>query len=214
MMDYSVPGGKLNRGLTVPHWCAARPPPPLRSLPHASAVALCSLGSILGRSLTAEEESRAVVLGWCVELLQACFLVADDVMDDSVTRRGAPCWYRLPHVKMNAVNDSFILKSSIYVLLKRHFGSETELYARLVDLFREVTLQTELGQLLDLTSQHHDKPVDLDRFTIERYRGIVKYKTAFCACRSDAWRGVPAVADARLRRLLLHAGGTGNDVVW
>jgi farnesyl diphosphate synthase len=43
----------------------------------------------------------------------------------------------------------------------------------------EVTRQTEFGQLLDLTSQPLQGPIDLDRFTIERYRKIVKYKTAF-----------------------------------
>ncbi len=42
-----------------------------------------------------------------------------------------------------------------------------------------MTLQTELGQLLDLTSQPMDGKIDLNRFTLERYRLIVKYKTAF-----------------------------------
>ena len=39
----------------------------------------------------------------------------------------------------------------------------------LVELFQEVIYQTELGQLLDLTSQPMDGPTDLDRFTHERY---------------------------------------------
>lgn len=44
---------------------------------------------------------------------------------------------------------------------------------------QQVTLQTEVGQLLDLTSQPMDGKIDLNRFTLERYRLIVKYKTAF-----------------------------------
>ena len=52
-----------------------------------------------GRPLSTREFARASVLGWCIEWLQAFFLVADDVMDDSVTRRGQPCWFRLPQVK-------------------------------------------------------------------------------------------------------------------
>ena len=121
---------------------------------------------------------QAAALGWCVEFLQAFFLVADDVMDDSVTRRGQPCWFRLPNVRLIAINDSFILESCVFKILKRYFGAET-FYSQLVDLFIEVTRQTELGQLLDLTSQPLGGTVDLSRFTLERYKLIVKYKTAF-----------------------------------
>ena len=35
----------------------------------------------------------ALTVGWCVELLQAFFLVSDDIMDSSLTRRGQTCWY-------------------------------------------------------------------------------------------------------------------------
>ena len=54
------------------------------------------------------------VLGWCIEWMQAWLLVADDVMDDSLTRRGQPCWYRQKHVGMIALNDAFTIEMLVY----------------------------------------------------------------------------------------------------
>lgn len=99
-------------------------------------------------------------------------------MDNSVTRRGHPCWYKRPDVQNIAVNDSFLLESFLYKILKKYFGAEPYYY-QLVDIFLETTRQTALGQLLDQTSQPLGGPVDLGRFTVERYTSIVKYKTAF-----------------------------------
>lgn len=52
--------------------------------------------------------------------LQAFFLVSDDIMDASVTRRGQPCWYKArdpPYkgwkghaVDMVAINDAFLIE--------------------------------------------------------------------------------------------------------
>ena len=100
------------------------------------------------------------------------------MMDNSVTRRGQPCWFRLPEVRLISINDSFLLESFVYKILKRYFGKESY-YPQLLDLFLETTRQTEFGQLLDLTSQPQDGQIDLTRFTMERYTSIVKYKTAF-----------------------------------
>ena len=47
-----------------------------------------------GREPSNADLTRFAVLGWSVEYLQACMLMADDMMDGSVTRRGNPCWYR------------------------------------------------------------------------------------------------------------------------
>lgn len=71
----------------------------------------------------------AMSVGWCIEWLQAFFLVADDMMDHSITRRGQPCWYRVPKVGMNACNDCIILEACIYKILKKH-ASRLPCYAQ------------------------------------------------------------------------------------
>jgi farnesyl diphosphate synthase len=164
MLDYNVPGGKLNRGLTVVH-----------------ALQSVYAESNGGAECPAREAKLAAVLGWCIEWLQAFFLVADDIMDASVTRRGQPCWFRLPHVGMVAINDAFLLQANLFRVLREYFG-EHPAYVQLLELFNETTFQTELGQLLDLTSQPQPatgEPIDLDRFTLQRYRAIVEFKTAY-----------------------------------
>jgi len=155
MMDYNVPHGKLTRGLTV----------------------ISTLKSLKGDKFTSVDFRRAAVLGWCVEWLQAMFLVMDDIMDDSQTRRGQPCWYLKPDVKMNAINDGLILEAHIYLMLKRYFGEDAE-YVALVELFHEVTHQTAMGQFLDLTTADPHK-VDFSLFSLDVYSKIVIYKTAY-----------------------------------
>ncbi|EGF78709.1 hypothetical protein BATDEDRAFT_17386 [Batrachochytrium dendrobatidis JAM81] len=155
MLDATVPGGKMNRGLTVPS----------------------ALESILKRELTADELFQSQVLGWCIEFLQAFFLISDDIMDGSLTRRGQPCWYKKENVGMVAINDSFIVEAAIYQMLKKYFKTHPA-YGDFLELFHEVTYQTELGQLMDLiTAPEGD--VDLDRFSIEKHAYIVEFKTAY-----------------------------------
>lgn len=157
-MVYNSVGGKANRGLSV----------------------IDTYRLLKGKSLdelSEEEYKQAALLGWCVELLQAYFLVADDIMDGSITRRGQPCWYRVPKVGMIAINDAFMLEAAIYILLKSHFKKESY-YIDLVELFHEVTFQTELGQLLDLLTAPEDE-VDLSKFSLQKHSYIVTYKTAF-----------------------------------
>ncbi|KAF8985561.1 Farnesyl pyrophosphate synthetase [Entomortierella lignicola] len=155
-MRYNVLGGKMNRGLTV-------------------ADTLRILKS--GEALTKEEIFKANLLGWCIEWLQAFFLVSDDIMDDSKTRRGQPCWYRVEGVGHIAINDAFILESAIYFFLKKHFKKDPY-YVELIELFHETTYQTELGQLLDLITAPEDN-VDLSKFSIQKHAFIVEYKTAY-----------------------------------
>jgi len=136
-----------------------------------------SVSLLLDIQLSKEQYFQSATLGWMIELLQAFFLVSDDIMDSSITRRGNPCWYRQPHVGMIAINDAFMLESAIYSLLKKYFRSHPS-YIDLIELFHEVTFQTELGQLCDLLTAPEDK-VDLDNFSMDKYQFIVIYKTAY-----------------------------------
>ena len=130
-----------------------------------------------GSDLSPEEFKATATLGWMTELLQAFFLVSDDIMDASHTRRGQPCWFRRPEVGMVAINDAFLLESAIYLLLKKQFRSHPA-YVDFLELFHDVSLQTEIGQLCDLLTAPEDH-VDLDNFSMQKFSYIVVYKTAF-----------------------------------
>ena len=132
---------------------------------------------LTGKQLTAEQFKDTATLGWLTELLQAFFLVLDDIMDSSHTRRGQPCWFRRSGVGMIAINDGCILESSIYYILKAHFRSHPA-YIDFVELFHETSFQTEVGQLCDLLTAPEDH-VDLSNFSMKKFSFIVIYKTAF-----------------------------------
>ena len=65
------------------------------------------------RRLDADGLQQAMTVGWCVELLQAFFLVSDDIMDSFLTQRGQVCWYQKPGIGLDAINDA-ILEACIY----------------------------------------------------------------------------------------------------
>ncbi|KAK9689552.1 hypothetical protein RND81_09G066600 [Saponaria officinalis] len=156
MLDYNVPGGKLNRGLSV-----------------------IDSYSLLkeGQELTDDEIFLASTLGWCIEWLQAYFLVLDDIMDNSHTRRGQPCWFRVPKVGMIAANDGIILRNHIPRILKNHFRDK-KYYVDLLDLFNEVEFQTASGQMIDLITTIEGEK-DLSKYSLDLHRRIVQYKTAY-----------------------------------
>ncbi|XP_071439588.1 farnesyl pyrophosphate synthase-like [Hetaerina americana] len=157
VLQYNVPTGKKNRGL-------------------AMVLSYRLLAS--PDELTEENLKLARILGWCVELLQAFYLVVDDVMDGAEMRRGKPCWYRKGGIGPAALNDGVLLEQGIYQLLRRHFRDKPY-YMDIVELFHDVTLKTNMGQTLDLLSSQFGRKPQLDLFTMGRYNAIVKYKTAY-----------------------------------
>ncbi|TXG68072.1 hypothetical protein EZV62_009347 [Acer yangbiense] len=156
MLDYNVPGGKLNRGLSV-----------------VDSYKLLKEG----KELTEEEIFLASALGWCIEWLQAYFLVLDDIMDGSHTRRGQPCWFRLPQIGMIAANDGIVLRNHICRILKNHFRGKPY-YVDLLDLFNEVEFQTASGQMIDLITTIEGEK-DLSKYSLPLHRRIVQFKTSY-----------------------------------
>lgn len=167
MLDYTLVGGKRNRGLaTVLAYEMLEKP----------------------EHITEESLRLARVIGWCVEMLQAYYLVVDDIMDGSTTRRGMPCWYLMPNVGLGAINDSILLYCSILETLRENLG-DTPRYYEILHHFNEALLYTSMGQHLDYTMAHRNKN-DYSMFTIERYNSIVKYKTSYYTFRLPVFLGL------------------------
>ena len=121
----------------------------------------------------------AHAVGWAFEVMQAALLMADDIMDGSVTRRGKPCWYKLPEIGMMAVNDVISLQTAVYELLTRFAKWHPE-YQTLVDLLTACFRLTVMGQSLDaMTSPREGRRPDLALMTEARYATIAKYKTSY-----------------------------------
>ena len=101
MLEYNTKGGKMTRGLMV-----------------------VETGKVIFRAKGLPVDNTALckfaVLGWCIEWLQAWLLVADDIMDESVTRRGQSCWYKCKGVGHIAINDAVTIEALVFKILKRH----------------------------------------------------------------------------------------------
>lgn len=152
-LQYNVPNGKKNRGLALVLAYKMLCPP---------------------SELTDENVRLAQILGWCVEMLQSVFILADDIMDMSETRRGHACWYKLPNVGLTAINDSMMIGNGVYHLISKYFGN-SEYYKEILALFHEISFITTVGQLQDV----HTAGADVTTFTMETYKSIVANKTAY-----------------------------------
>jgi len=205
-LQYNLAHGKLNRGLAVPvsyRLLTGAPPS----------------GDAAAAAANADQMRKACVLGWCIELMQAYFLVADDMMDGSETRRGKPCWYKKEGIGMMAINDALILEASIFALLNKHFKNHPY-YHTAVDNFLKVIRLTTMGQSLDMLSQLDTAtttaagkaPITLDDFNMKRYTNIVTYKTAYYSfyLPVQVGMGLAGIEDAELyrqaKRILLETG--------
>lgn len=154
---YNLPHGKRNRGLAV-------------VMTH----------KILAQHYEQTPDLyRARLIGWCIEMLQTHFLILDDIMDESLTRRGQKCWHLKKNVGNIAINDSFFMQQAIFYILKKHF-TNCAYFNDLITLFFDTMLRTTMGQCLDLKSSAKPGEIpDLDKFTPDKYNAIIDHKTAF-----------------------------------
>ena len=153
-LEYNLVGGKLARARTV-----------------CETLRFCMEGKV---SVDSPGFKAALVLGWSVEILQAFFLIEDDVMDNGITRRGNPCWYRTADVGVaNAINDGLLLEQAMYALIEKN--EWTKPFALGANrIIREAALRTVIGQHLDTCP-----PSSVLDFTRDQWLSVVRFKTAF-----------------------------------
>lgn len=60
---------------------------------------------------------KAIILGWVLEFIQATSIVIDDIMDQSVTRRGKECWFRNVCIQAQRKNHQFIFNFDMLIKL-------------------------------------------------------------------------------------------------
>nr|GEZ72928.1 chrysanthemyl diphosphate synthase [Tanacetum cinerariifolium] len=101
-------------------------------------------------------------------------------MDGSHTRRGQPCWFRLPEVGVAAINDGVLLRNHVYRILKKHLQGKPY-YMHLLDLFNETEFQTISRQMINTISRLA-RQKDLLKYTTTLNRRILQYKSSYYSC--------------------------------
>ena len=130
LVDYTSDGGKCIRGL----------------------LSVYGFLELTGYDPDSKEAEPGYALGWVQEILQASFLVADDLMDNGVLRRGKPCWYLTTEKKYASVSDSYFLENVLYMIIDHYFKDyPLEVVYKIKSLILETTLHTAFGQYIDMS---------------------------------------------------------------
>ncbi|TGZ64108.1 hypothetical protein CRM22_006540 [Opisthorchis felineus] len=134
---------------------------------------------------------RAYIVGWCIEMLHAGFLIHDDIIDNSPARRNRTSWFLVQRQAgrgLIAVNDGLHLILTTKFLLHHLFtrsGTTTVGYHKLLRLFDEVSYRTCWGESLDseysrtAPNDNTTELLPLDSFTRSNFNEICTWKTGF-----------------------------------
>ncbi|CAI4230925.1 unnamed protein product [Auanema sp. JU1783] len=125
------------------------------------------------KPFSTEEELKKVAQVACtMEMVQSSYLILDDIMDQSQTRRGEPCWYKRKNIGYGAINDGILIECFVDDLIEQIIPNHPNLN-RILKAFRKSKRNTILGQLIDSDSQGK-----MASFTWERYEQLVQFKTS------------------------------------
>ncbi|XP_059221674.1 farnesyl pyrophosphate synthase-like [Stomoxys calcitrans] len=122
-----------------------------------------------------ENPKDAYIVGWCIELLHAAHIIYDDILDQSISRYGQPCWHQMKNIGLKVFNDAIIFDKSLFLLMRLHLGTK-DYYAKLMELFQEVALVTSYGQHMDLTYSR----LPPTEFNVDMYKTTTDTKVAYC----------------------------------
>ncbi|XP_013137568.1 PREDICTED: farnesyl pyrophosphate synthase 2-like [Papilio polytes] len=125
-------------------------------------------------NITDECRHQINTLAWCVEMFQSYYLIIDDIEDEAKTRNGKPCWHLLPNVGNLALNDTSMMRSFIYELLRQNLSDE--MYIKMCKLFNEAHLRSEYGQYLDSITS---KSRNFSKYDLQLYTKISDSKFTF-----------------------------------
>ncbi|EDS25702.1 farnesyl pyrophosphate synthetase [Culex quinquefasciatus] len=97
---------------------------------------------------------KALYLDWCsktVWFLCYAHVIFDDIVDNSKTRYGKPCWHRRSDVGLSAVFDGLLIDKSIHYLMNTKFNRD------IIDAVLEKLFFLDAGQtLIDTLSKVGD----------------------------------------------------------
>lgn len=86
-------------------------------------------------NLSTDNLKKAIVIAWCMKLLDAALTVTDDVLDNQHIRYGKPTWMTIVGEK-SAIMDAKILETSITYLLTRYFDN----HPQFANILREIAI--------------------------------------------------------------------------
>lgn len=101
-------------------------------------------------------------IGSCIELLQALYLIADDIMDSAELRRNKVCWYKKKGI--SAIRDVNKMLALVFMTIPRN----------VIGVFKRVHFATCMGQNMDYLCAGRE-----NCYTKQVYRKICAYKNGY-----------------------------------